>query len=179
VKVTGTQIDNYLVPIKTSAAEALFDTGLAERSLLPRQTALGLSREHVYYRKTRNSRDIAAGARILWYVTGDSPVHSQGSLRAISQIAEVVEGPPRTLHARFERLGVYSLEQVSELANGNGQVMAIRFVNTEVLERPISLDGLKVLWTEHGERFFAPLSPTLLDEHMFDPIYKQSSAYAA
>lgn len=179
VKVTGAQIDNYLVPIKTSAAEALFDTGLAEKSLLPRQTALGLNREHVYYRSTQNSRGIAAGARILWYVTGDSPVHSQGSLRAISQVAEVIEGPPRTLHARFERLGVFSLEQVSRVADGNGQVMAIRFVNTEVLARPISLDDLKVLWATHGEHFSHPLSPTLIDEHMFGPVYKQSSTYAA
>jgi len=179
VKVTGAQIGNYLVPIKTSAAEALFDTGLAERSLLPRQTALGLSREHVYYRSTENSRGITAGTRILWYVTGDSPIHSQGSLRAISQAAEVIEGPPRILHARFERLGVYSLEQVSKAADGNGQVMAIRFVDTEVLERPIPVDDLKALWAEHGEHFFQPFCPTLVSEHMFDPIYRQSSFYAA
>jgi GNAT superfamily N-acetyltransferase len=179
VKVAGAQVPNYLVPIKVSAAANLFDTGLAEQSLLPRETVLGLSREHVYYRKPRNSRGIVAGARILWYVTGDSPIHLQGSIRAISQVAEVVEGPPRILHARFERLGVYSLEQVSKAANGNGQVMAIRFVNTEVLERPISLDDLKALWAEHGGHFAHPLSPTLIGEHMFGPIYSQSSAYAA
>ena len=179
VKVAGAEIETYLVPIKVAWAEALLDAGFAEQSLLTRQLGLGLHREHVYYRKTQNARGISPGARILWYVTGDAPIHSRGSIRAVSQVTDVVIGRPRSLHARFERFGVYSLEQVSSLADGNGAVMALRFANTEVLERPISLDDLEAIWAEQGERFFHPLSPTLLPEHMFCLLYKRSSAYGA
>jgi hypothetical protein len=178
VKVAGGEIATYLVPIRVAFAEALLDPGLAEQSLLPRQLGLGLNREHVYYRSIQNSRGIAAGARILWYVTGDVPIHSRGSIRAVSQVADVVTGRPRSLHARFERFGVYTAEQVSGLADRSGQVMALRFANTEVLERPIGLDDLAVIWNENGERFFPPQSPTRIGEHMFCLLYRRSSAYA-
>lgn len=178
VKVTEAGIETYLVPIKVAWAEALLDAGFSEQSLLPRQLGLGLHREHVYYRSTQNARGISPGARILWYVTGDAPIHPRGSIRAVSQVADVVVGPPKSLHARFERFGIYSREQVSALADRNGQVMALRFANTEVLERPITLDELEALWVERGQRFSPPLSPTLIGEHMFCLLYQRSSAYA-
>jgi hypothetical protein len=178
VKVSGAEISTYLVPIKVAFAEALFDLNLAEQSLLPRQLGLGLDREHVYYRSTQNSRGLAAGARILWYVTGDTRVHSRGSVRAVSQVADVVTGRPRSLHARFERFGVYSAEQVSRGSDRNGNVMALRFANTEVLRHPLSLDELASMWNESGERFFPPQSPVLISERMFCLLYERSSAYA-
>jgi ribosomal protein S18 acetylase RimI-like enzyme/predicted nucleic acid-binding protein len=179
VKILGAGVQTYLVPIKSFFAEELLDAGLAEQSLLPRQLGLGLNREHVYYRKPQNDRGIAAGDRILWYVRGGVPAHRRGNIRAISQVADVVVGRPRTLHARFERFGVYSLEQVLDCADRNGNVMAIRFMNTEILQRPIDLDDLKALGAEQGERFLAPQSPTLISEHMFRLIYRRSSAYAS
>jgi len=179
VKILGGGVKTYLVPIKGFFAEELLDPRLAEQSLLPRQLGLGLGREHVYYRKTRNDRGIAAGDRILWYVSGGVPAHRRGSIRAISQVVEVAIGRARALHARFERFGVYSLEQVLQSADRTGNVMALRFVNTEVLERPLDLDEIEKLWAEHAERFSSPQSPMLLDEHMFGPLYQRSSAYAA
>jgi hypothetical protein len=178
VKVVEAEIETFLVPIKVVFAEALLDPGLAEQSLFPRQIGLGLNREHVYYRSTQNARGIRKGARVLWYVTGGSPVHPRGSVRAISRVADVVVGKPRTLYARFERFGVYSLEQVSRLKDGNGEVMAIRFVDTEVLESPMAIEALQNLWTANGERFFPPQSPTAIGEHMFRLVYRRSSRYA-
>lgn len=174
-KVKGASIPTYLVPIKVAFAEEL---GLAENTLLPRQLDLGLSREHVYYRRTQNDRGISPGARILWYVSGGTRAQPRGAVRAVSQVAEVAIGRPRTLHARFQRFGVYSLEQVLELADGTGKVMALRFVNTELLDRPPDLDDLKTLWNGEGESFLAPRSPTLIGEHMFCLLYQRSSAYA-
>lgn len=178
VKVIGAGVPTYIVPIKVPYAEALLDAGFSEQSLLPRQLGLGLDREHVYYRSTQNARGIAPGARILWYVTGDAPVHPRGSIRAVSQVVDVVTGRPRSLHARFKRFGVYSLEQVSAIADGNGEVMALRFANTEVLERPPSVDDLQAIWEQQGDRFYAPQSPTLIGEHMFAQLYSTSSRYA-
>lgn len=174
-KIMGADVPSYVVPIKIPFAE---DLGLAEQTLLPRELELGLNREHVYYRKTLNNRGISPGARILWYVSGGTSAQPRGAIRAVSQVADVVIGRPRTLHARFERFGVYSLEQVLGLADGNGNVMAIRFVNTELLEKPIDLDELEAMWTEKGKSFAIPLSPTLIDEHMFCLLYKRSSSYA-
>jgi ribosomal protein S18 acetylase RimI-like enzyme len=176
-KVVGAGIETFLVPIKVAFAEALLDPGLAEQSLIRRQLGLGLNREHVYYRSTRNARGIRKGSRILWYVTGDSPVHSSGSVRAVSHVADVVVGRPRSLHARFQRFGVYSLKQVSAAQDRNGEVMALRFVDTEVLEAPLDLGSLKELRSENGERFVAPQSPTAISEHMFCLVYERSSRY--
>lgn len=176
VKLMGGAVPSYLVPIRIPFAE---DLGLAEETLLPRKLGLGLNREHVYYRKTLNDRGISPGARILWYVSGGTTAQRRGAIRAISQVAEVVIGRPRTLHARFERFGVYSLEQVLECADGNGDVMALRFVNTEILNHPINLDELKTIWAEQGGVFEAPQSPTLIGEHMFCLLYRRSSAYAS
>lgn len=176
-KVVGAGIDSFLVPIKVAFAEALLDPGLAEQSLIPRRLGLGLNREHVYYRSTRNARGIRKGSRILWYVTGDSAVHPWGSVRAVSRVADVVVGRPRSLHARFERFGVYSLEQVSAAQDRNGEVMALRFVDTEVLDTPLDLGSLRDLWAENGERFVAPQSPTAVGEHMFCLVYERSSRY--
>lgn len=176
-KVIGAEVPTYIVPIKVPFAEALLDAGFSEQSLLPRQLGLGLDREHVYYRSTQNARGISPGARILWYVTGDAPVHPRGSIRAVSQVADVVTGRPKRLHARFKRFGVYSLKQVSAKADGNGEVMALRFTNTEVLERPLSVDDLETIWDGQGDRFYAPQSPTLIHEHMFALLYTRSSRY--
>lgn len=175
-KITGAGVPSYLVPIRIPFAE---DLGLAEETLLPRQLGLGLNREHVYYRRIQNDRGISPGARILWYVSGGTAAQPRGTIRAVSQVAEVVVGRPRSLHARFERFGVYSLEQVRELGDGNGEVMALRFVNTEILKRPLGLDELESLWTAEGKRFGAPQSPTPIDEHMFCLLYRRSSAYAS
>lgn len=174
-KVTGAGVPSYIVPIRIQFAEEL---GLAEETLLPRSLGLGLNREHVYYRKTLNDRAISPGARILWYVSGGTPAQPRGAIRAVSQVADVVVGRPRTLHARFERFGVYSLEEVLGLADGNGNVMALRFINTEILKRPIDLDELEAIWAAEGQRFVALPSPTLISEHMFCLLYARSSRYA-
>jgi GNAT superfamily N-acetyltransferase/predicted nucleic acid-binding protein len=179
VKLVGAEIPVYLVPIKLGWAERLFDTRLAEQTLLPRGSVLGLSREHVYYRSVPNHREIRPGARILWYVSGTGPAQQESHIRATSQVAEVVTGRPRTLHRRFQRLGVYSEKEVIGAAGASGEVMAIRFVDTELLAHPMSLTELRALFAERAQTFTHPISPQLLGERMFCPIYQRTSAYAA
>lgn len=179
LKVIGAGIPSYLVPIKLGWAERLFDTGLAEQTLLPRSSVLGLTREHVYYRSPRNHRNIAPGARVLWYVSGTAPAQREAHVRAVSQVLEVLTGRPRTLHRRFERLGVYTERDVRNAASSTGEAMAIRFVDTEVLARPLSRTVLEEQWRSVGDRFTPPLCPQLVDEHMFRPLYRRASGYAA
>jgi hypothetical protein len=178
-KIVGAGIPTYLVPIKIGWAERLFDTGLAEQTLLPRSSSLGLSREHVYYRSPRNHRNLGAGARILWYVSGAGPAQREAHLRALSHVVEVVIDRPRTLHRRFERLGVYTKVDVEQAASPAGEVMAIRFADTELLDSPMSKTELEHLWQGIGERFTPPLSPIIIPEHTFCLVYRRTSRYAA
>lgn len=176
LKILAAGIPVFIVPIKPRWAEELFDTGLAERTLFDRETALGLAREHVYYRRPRNDRGMRAPARLLWYVSAGRH-HPIGHLRAVSKLAEVVVGTPDVLYRRFSRLGIYERNQVRAAADRNGRVMALRFVDTELLQRPIGLEELRALWAATGKDFVVP-SPQPVDEVMFAELYSRGSSYA-
>jgi hypothetical protein len=176
-KLRGGGLRTFMVPIRPAWAEALFDTKLAASTLFGRPLELGLGREHVYYRSPGAAGGIAAPARLLWYVSGQSRFHDVGHIRAVSQLVDVVTGAPESLHRRFSRLGVWDLQQVKAAADSNGRVMALRFVDTEVLERPLDLETLVALFGETGEVFTPPQSPRLAPEHTFCLLYQRASAY--
>lgn len=123
----------WLIPIKPQFATQLFGY---PRELFPRSDALGISREHVYYRGGRSGE--AAPGRIFWYVSGAQ----HGEVIAQSELAEVDDGPPAELWRTHRRLGVYTRQQVLESAV-RGQVRALRFINTELFPTPVSLGRLK------------------------------------
>ena len=176
LKILAAGIPVFIVPIRPRWAEELFDTGLAEQTLFDRQTALGLAREHVYYRRPRNDRGMQAPARILWYVSTSSH-HPIGHLRAVSTLAEVVVGKPDVLYRRFSRLGIYDRNQVRNAADRRGRVMALRFVDTELLQHPIGLEELRALWADVGKDFTVR-SPQPVDEDIFAELYSRGSDYA-
>lgn len=178
VKVVGAGIPNFLVPIRPQWAEQLFDSNLAAGTLFGRDAGLGLSREHVYYRRPRNSGGLGYPARLLWYVSGRWSGQPEGSIRAVSALAEVVEDRPLTVYRRFKRLGVYSEAQVKEAADDRGRVMAVRFVDTELLDKPVPLTSIREICARRGETFVAPMSPRRIDEELFISIYEEASAYA-
>ena len=78
VRVIGSGVPTFVIPIRPQWAEQLFDSNLAAGTLFGRDTGLGLSREHVYYRRPRNSGGIAPPARLLWYVSGRWNGQSEG-----------------------------------------------------------------------------------------------------
>lgn len=177
LKLTGAGLPTYLVAIQPAFAERLFDSGLAEQTLLHRELGLGLSREHVYYRAPHPGGFINSPARILWYVSGGRPGHAEGELRAISHLAEVVLNDPAALSRRFGRLGAWTYEQVSAAADRNGQVMALRVLDTELFDSPLNLHSLRGACEEIGVRFRAPFSPVEISEPVFEHLYRISSAY--
>lgn len=178
LKVIGAGVPAFVVPIRPHWAEQLFDSQLAAGTLFGRDAGLGLSREHVYYRKPRNSNGIAPPARLLWYVSGKSGGQPQGSIRAVSQLAEVVVDRPLTVYQRFERLGVYNQAQVKDAADEHGRVMALRFVGTELFSKPIGLSRIRAMFAAEGSSFVAPMSPRKIDEQLFVALYREASAYA-
>lgn len=131
----------WLVPIKPKFSAQLFGY---PQQLLARPDELGMSVEHVYYRGGRSGE--AAPARVLWYVSGprDSVVMGR------SELVEVVDGPWDTMYRRYRRLGVYRRSDVEATADRQGNVRALRIINTEVFDRPLSLQRLRRFATETG-----------------------------
>jgi hypothetical protein len=177
MKLSGAGLPTYLVAIQPVFAERLFDSRLAEQTLLHRELGLGLSREHVYYRAVNPGGFISAPARILWYVSGGRPGHPNGELRAVSHLAEVVIDSPKVLCRRFERLGAWHYEQVCDAAGRTGQAMALRVVDTELFDDPLDLKALRAACEEIGTTFRPPFSPIEVDESVFELLYCRSSAY--
>ncbi len=177
LKTVGAGIPSYLVAIEPVWAEKLFDAGLAAQTLLHRELALGLSREHVYYRRPRLGSFIRAPGRVVWYVKGGRPGHPEGEIRAVSRLVEAVSDSAALLHRRFSRLGVWTREEVLKASDGNGQVMALRVEDTELLATPLDLGSLREIFSAAGREFRPPQSPIEIDDAAFELIYAGSSRY--
>ena len=161
-KVVDSLLPSYLVPIRQSFSRELLGF---PRGLFGRSPDLGLSREHVYYRSSRGPT-AKAPARLLWYMSGSSPgtVEPAGVIAA-SLLEEVVEGTPEELHSRFRHLGVWQLEEIQKASRGSS-VQALRFSNTELLPRPVSLSRLRALG------FVAPQAPLQIDSDAYAALYR-------
>lgn len=177
LKLLDADIPTYMVSIEPAWAELLFEARLAGETLFPRELALGLSREHVYYRST-TGLSLHYPGRILWYVKGGKLGHPEGHLRAVSQLSEVVRGGPKELYRRFSRLGAWSFDQVRQAAGTRSEAMALRVVDTELLAKPLSLEDLRAAYREVGRDFHAPQAPITVDESIFSRLYARSSQYA-
>lgn len=159
-------ITTYLIPIMPAFAEALFDEDLAAGTLFPRKAGLGLSRENVYYRSPVGPH-FRIPSRILWYVTGSGDGGSFGrkAVRTVSSLVSVHVGEPEQMHARFEHLAAYTLDQVLRVGR---RVQALRFTSTEALRNPVSLEQLRCLAAEDGHTLLLRsawrLPPSLADK---------------
>lgn len=165
-RVLDAGIPTFVIPIQHGWATDLLDVGLAQEQLLPRPWGLGLRRELVYYRSPRNAGGISAPARLLWYVSGSAP--GAGTIRATSQLSEVVVDNYERLFYRFQSLGVYTLEDVAERADARGHAMALRFGATLRFDRPVTLDQYRELVAGDPKSKQVVLrSVRPLSEHMF------------
>ncbi|MEU4397764.1 GNAT family N-acetyltransferase [Micromonospora orduensis] len=171
VKITDSDIPTYLVPIQQVFSADLLGV---PQTMFPRQDALGLSREHVYYRSPGGITP-QAPARLLWYMSGtgrDAP-HAAAVI-ACSQLDAVVVGTPAELHSRFRHLGVWDYKQVEQAARDN-LVQALVFTNTEIFAEPVRRGRLRELAeTRGGHR--VPYQPLRISNELFAAIYQESRA---
>lgn len=128
LKIRGSGLKTYIVPIKPGFAQTLLGT---RPSLLPRPDALGLSREHVYYRSPRVR--IERPARVLWYESSEV-----GAITAASRLISVDRNRPAVLHSKYAHLGVWGLNDIVKAAGNKGEAMALRVADTEIFSRPIN-----------------------------------------
>ncbi|RZU16235.1 acetyltransferase (GNAT) family protein [Kribbella rubisoli] len=171
-KVTDAELTTYLVPIRQAFSSELLGIPVG---LWRRDDDLGLSREHVYYRRPGKQK-LESPARILWYISqGGNSVAQSAAIVACSQLDAVHIGPPDELHSRFQHLGVWNLATVTEAAT-HGQVQALRFTNTEIFGRDISLPRYRKLAEALGLSGAPPQSPKRIVSDLFAAIYHEGMA---
>lgn len=173
-KITEAGIPNFIVPIRPEWAENLFDEELAKQNIFGARKELALRREVVYYRSVKNSGGLKAPGRILWYVSQGSKARHYcqvQAIRACSRLEEVVVDTPKSLFRQFRRLGVYAFEDVLKTANNNQQskVMAIKFSDTEIFNKPIFFEKIK----EVLEKNITLQSPYKITEEQFYKLYNE------
>lgn len=175
-KVLGCGVPSYLVPIRPGWAADLFDSGLADGRLWGADADLALNPESVYYRSARNGPSRPFG-RILWYVSQNRRDAQTMRIRACSRLADVVVGPAKDLFREFRRLGVYDWKDVRQTANGapEGEVMALRFDDTERLAHPLRWEDFQEILRRHGSKTNVQ-SPVEVPEPAFAEIYGRGSA---
>ena len=171
-KVAETAIPSYVVPIRPIWAAQLFDTSLAEDRLFPADPMLLFRSENVYY-SAASCASIEAPARLLWYVSHDTRIPGSKAIRAASSLTEVTTGPAKNVYRRFRRLGVYKWADVAEIARDDGGVSALRFGNTETLQRPILWDELQTTLRDLENRKNQFQRPTRINTATYDTLYRQ------
>jgi GNAT superfamily N-acetyltransferase/rRNA-processing protein FCF1 len=169
-KIIDADIPTFIVPIQPRWAIDLFDEGLANQTLFGAKRELAFNREAVYYKSIINSGGLKkAPCRILWYVSQDEHdyYYGVGAVRACSFVDEIVIGKPKELYQRFQRLGVYKLDDLLNVNANNGNIMAIRFSNTELFTHFIDLKNIQKIL----KKSLSPQSPYKIDNNAFKTIY--------
>jgi GNAT superfamily N-acetyltransferase len=169
-KVIDAEIPVFIIPIQPRWAKDLFDENLANQNILGAKPELAFNREALYYCWNNYFKQLIAPFRILWYVSQDNEnyYHGVGAIRACSVVDEVVIGKPKELYQRFQRLGVYSLDDILKVRpSKNGDIMAIRFSNTELFKRPIDYNDVQQILNKK-----VPFqSPYKIDKDQFEQLY--------
>ncbi|MGW3890436.1 GNAT family N-acetyltransferase [Micromonospora chokoriensis] len=172
IKIVDSELPTYLIPIQQPFSTQLLGV---PASIFPRRDALGISREHVYYRSPGGTRP-QAPARLLWYMSkGGHTTQQPAAIIACSQLDEVVAAPSDELYDRFQHLGVWDRSTVHHAAR-NGITQALRFTNTEIFPRPVARQIFRRLALEHGGPATAPQQPTRIPAALFAALYQEGRA---
>jgi ribosomal protein S18 acetylase RimI-like enzyme len=168
-KITDSELKSYLIPIQQRYSGDLLGV---PAGLLPRNEALGLAREHVYY-KSPGGTPVKAPARLLWYMSGGGRTTPHPpSVIACSQLDEVVVGSADELHARFQHLGVWGRTELSE-ASRDGKIQALRFTNTEIFPAPVPRAKFRALSQQFAGHQQVPFGPTPIPVDLFTALYEE------
>jgi hypothetical protein len=170
-KVIGTDVPTFIVSIRPEWAQHFFDVELGSQLLIGLREDLHLGVEGIYYRSPENN-NLRAPGRVLWYVSkgdGDGSM----SIKACSQLEEIVIDKPKHLFRRFQRLGVYEWRDVFAAAKNNisNDIVAFRFRMTERFKNPVDTGMLATL--DIRGPF---MSPRKISETQFTAIYRAGCA---
>jgi GNAT superfamily N-acetyltransferase/predicted nucleic acid-binding protein len=175
VKILDSQLPTFIIPIKPTWAQHLFDEKLANLTFWGADPETMLRTENVYYRSCAFGGSLRAPARILWYVSAHHDIPNTKCIRACSSLDEVIIGPANSLYKRFNRLGIYRWEQIFNIADNDPEsdIMALRFSRTEQFLNPVKLSQLKMLYQTYDVGLnFSLQSPLPISSSTFAQIYK-------
>ncbi|MBK9262634.1 MAG: hypothetical protein IPM54_22870 [Polyangiaceae bacterium] len=169
LKLIGTGLRCFIVPIQPQWAEQLFDD--MPQGNLFKNSLLTLRPENAYYRKAK-PHVLSAPARVLWYVSTDAP--GAMALRANSYIDEVIVDVPKEVFRRFRRLGIYSWNEVFKTADYelSNEIMAFQFSKTELSRNPVAWDRLQETLLKHVGKKNQIISPVEIPEECFLELYR-------
>ncbi len=162
-RIIDAPLPTFLVSIKPQYADDLFGY---PPHLLSRPLLLGLGLEQVYYR-AGSSGETAPG-RILWRLSGGN----HDCVFACSSLVEVRDGTPQELHRRYQRLGVWNLQQIIDAAKSHHR-RALRVTDTELLPTPVSLTRLRQLAARCGHELQLQW-PYRLEDGMFEAVMREA-----
>lgn len=169
LKISSNRIPCYVVPIKASYAQQLFDEELANKNISffhNEQPEPALSIENVYYKNIRKSIDIFP-ARILWYISADDKLFGSKAIRACSYLDRVETGKAKELFHKYRRLGVLKWDEIKEISKKDGLLAAYIFSYTELFDEPVDYsDVLKILRIKNTFQSFLKIS-----DEQFKKIY--------
>lgn len=174
-KVLDDCLPSFIVPIRPIFAMSLFDEDIAKQDLFGGELHLALTLENVYYRSPRNSRGISAPAHILWYVSEKRGDDKTKRLAVYSRLTEVCILSPQAAFKRFERLGVYGLDDIEGIAH-NGQVMCLVFDDSEQLRSRIPYEKVRSILRDENCRGVIQ-SPIPISTRAFARLYTEGMRY--
>ena len=165
-------LDCFLIPIKSGYARGLFDTNLASDDLYGDDHRVLLQWENVYYRRKSHHRMLTAPARLLWYESG-----SDGRVTAVSHLDAITCGSPKEMFRQHRHLGVLAWSDIYNMCQGTDvrDIMVLRFSHTYLLNQPIDLGDLRMLYAHRGVNLVLQ-SPSKVPKMLFWDIIKMGFA---
>lgn len=163
LRILDADLPTWLVPIRPHWASDLFGH---PAMLMPRSLSLGLSTEHVYYKKGKAGE--TAPGRILWYVSGTPGRQVFGC----SLLMDVRDGQAKALYRDYRRLGIYTFDDVKACEDRNGSVRALNITDTELFPAPVSLKRLRSLATDTGDSLNL-VATHRISQTLFDAVIRE------
>lgn len=98
------------------------------------------------------------------------PYPGIGEMWRRSRLEQVLHGDPDELHKRFSYLGVLGIDDVREVAAPR-EVQALRFADTELFPRPVTLDTYRRISGHSAETF---ICARRVSASVFAALYRQA-----
>lgn len=175
LKFSNLGIKCYVISIMSKWAMNLFSTKIGEQFLFGGKEELIFNRENVYYSGAINYQKIQH-SRLLWYIKQEKYLNCTKAICAASYINEAIVDYPKKLFKRFERLGVYSWENVKNTAKNNldNKILAFNFDLTINFNVPVDFEVLNSIFLQTEQKdFTGPQSPIEIKETTYFEIYKK------
>lgn len=157
--LTESALPAVLVAVRAGWADRLIGVTPGQLALDVSGGPLGGLREHVYFRSPFGP-SLEAPLRVFWYRTRQQV----SSVYATSLVDKITVRNPDEIWGRFGGYGVLRRDEVTEMSDKHGEVMALRFVRIRMLKREVSLAQLRAAAAKLGVgQPAAPVSPRFLD----------------